>query len=157
MAARPGTPVLGADERVEALTRLLKDGEAFELGSLRVRVLHTPCHTTGSCCYHVHDPATGEHAVFTGDTVFTGVPTRWSHAVVHSLLMQLAHVCPLRRAAAAGCGRFFEGSAQQMLANMDRLLAQLPAQTLMYPGHEYTVSNLQVRVDTGGLAEPPRR
>jgi len=33
-----------------------------------------------------------------------------------------------------------------MLANMDRLLAQLPPQTLMYPGHEYTVSNLQVRL-----------
>jgi hydroxyacylglutathione hydrolase len=71
-AQRPETPVLGADARVEALTRTVHDGETWLLGTLEVRVLVTPCHTTGSCCYVVTDPHTREHAIFTGDTVFTG-------------------------------------------------------------------------------------
>ena len=65
-------PVLGLDERVEAVSQLVRDGESWKLGSLLVTAYHTPCHTTGSCCYHVADTVTGEHAVFTGDTVFTG-------------------------------------------------------------------------------------
>jgi len=42
----------------------------------------------------------------------------------------------------AGCGRFFEGDAVQMLNNMDRVTA-LPKDTEIYCGHEYTVKNLQ--------------
>lgn len=41
----------------------------------------------------------------------------------------------------AGCGRLFEGSAQQMLASLDRL-CELPNTTLIYCGHEYTLANL---------------
>lgn len=41
-----------------------------------------------------------------------------------------------------GCGRIFEGSAEQMLDSLDRL-ATLPEDTLLYCGHEYTVDNLR--------------
>ena len=41
---------------------------------------------------------------------------------------------------AMGCGRLFEGTAQQMHANMQRL-AQLPPETLVYCAHEYTLAN----------------
>ena len=41
---------------------------------------------------------------------------------------------------AMGCGRLFEGTAAQMFANMQRLAA-LPPDTLVYCGHEYTLSN----------------
>ena len=41
---------------------------------------------------------------------------------------------------AMGCGRLFEGTPEQMFANMTRLAA-LPPQTLVYCGHEYTQSN----------------
>ena len=43
---------------------------------------------------------------------------------------------------AAGCGRLFEGSPAQMFASLQRLAA-LPAQTLVYCTHEYTLSNLR--------------
>ena len=65
-------PVLGADDRVEALSRKLGEGDTLTLGRLQVAVHLTPCHTAGSCCYVVTDPATQARAVFTGDTVFTG-------------------------------------------------------------------------------------
>ena len=52
-------------------------------------------------------------AVFTGDTLF-----------------------------GAGCGRLFEGSAEQMFASL-RKLAALPAETRVFFGHEYTAANLR--------------
>jgi len=41
---------------------------------------------------------------------------------------------------AMGCGRLFEGTAEQMFDNMQRL-AQLPPETAVYCAHEYTLSN----------------
>lgn len=41
----------------------------------------------------------------------------------------------------AGCGRLFEGTPAQMHASLARL-AQLPGETRVYCGHEYTVANL---------------
>lgn len=43
---------------------------------------------------------------------------------------------------AAGCGRLFEGTPQQMHTSLERLAA-LPVNTLVYCTHEYTQSNLK--------------
>ncbi len=40
-----------------------------------------------------------------------------------------------------GCGRLFEGTAEQMVTSIDKF-RQLPADTRVYPAHEYTLSNL---------------
>ena len=45
--------------------RLFAEGDEFELGSFKVRVLHTPGHTPACISYVV-----GEEAVFVGDTLF---------------------------------------------------------------------------------------
>lgn len=42
---------------------------------------------------------------------------------------------------ACGCGRLFEGTAQQMVASLAKLAA-LPDATLVYAGHEYTLANI---------------
>ena len=42
----------------------------------------------------------------------------------------------------AGCGRLFEGTAEQMLASLDAL-ADLPDTTRVFCGHEYTLANLR--------------
>jgi len=41
---------------------------------------------------------------------------------------------------AMGCGRLFEGTAEQMYANMKRI-ADLPEDVRIYCGHEYTLAN----------------
>jgi len=41
---------------------------------------------------------------------------------------------------AMGCGRLFEGTAEQMFDNM-RKLEKLPAETRVYCAHEYTEAN----------------
>ncbi|WP_447796923.1 hydroxyacylglutathione hydrolase [Pseudomonas moraviensis] len=43
---------------------------------------------------------------------------------------------------AAGCGRLFEGTPEQMYHSLSRLAA-LPEDTLVYCTHEYTLSNLK--------------
>ncbi|KAG0240848.1 hypothetical protein BGW41_006603 [Actinomortierella wolfii] len=55
-----------------------------------------------------------DRAVFTGDTLFL-----------------------------AGCGRFFEGTPEEMHHSLLGVLAKLPADTKVYPGHEYTLANLK--------------
>jgi len=49
-----------------------------------------------------------------------------------------------------GCGRMFEGTPPVMLASLDRL-AQLPGETLLCCGHEYTLANcaFALSVDAG--------
>ena len=42
---------------------------------------------------------------------------------------------------ACGCGRLFEGTADQMYASLDKL-ARLPDDTKVYCGHEYTLANI---------------
>ena len=42
----------------------------------------------------------------------------------------------------SGCGRVFEGTMPQMRASLAKLRA-LPETTRVYPGHEYTVKNLE--------------
>lgn len=56
----------------------------------------------------------GRRVVFTGDTLFH-----------------------------AGCGRFFEGSAAEMNTALNETLAALPDDTSVFPGHEYTKSNVK--------------
>jgi hydroxyacylglutathione hydrolase len=59
----------------------------------------------------------------------------------------------------AGCGRLFEGTAEQMAASLARLAA-LPADTRVYCAHEYTLSNLRfalaVEPDNAALHERQR-
>ncbi len=49
-----------------------KDGEAFQLGAVRIQVLHTPGHTPESTTFLLFDEEGKEHAIFTGDTLFIG-------------------------------------------------------------------------------------
>lgn len=44
---------------------------------------------------------------------------------------------------AAGCGRMFEGTAEMMDRSLNERLAELPDETLIYCGHEYTAKNLE--------------
>lgn len=62
-------PVIGGKD-CEAVTRTPKHDETFNIGSISVKALHTPCHTQDSICWYMEDGA--EKVVFTGDTLFIG-------------------------------------------------------------------------------------
>jgi len=48
------------------------DGEVFDLGKVRIKVLHTPGHTMESTTFLLLDEDGKEHAIFSGDTLFIG-------------------------------------------------------------------------------------
>ena len=109
LAAQPGLAVYGVDQRIPGLTQAVRDGYHVRVGSLDARVIFIPAHTTGHIAYYF----SGQHAVFTGDTLFAG-----------------------------GCGRLFEGDAAMMIRSLSKLSA-LPDDTDVYFGHEYTEKNLR--------------
>ena len=61
LSAGSGRPVTAPEP-----DRLLEDGEELQVGSLRLRVLHTPGHTPGGVCFLLDD------RVLSGDTLFAG-------------------------------------------------------------------------------------
>ena len=49
-----------------------KDGQVFEIGDYKVKVLHTPGHTMESTTYLLIDEKGKKHGIITGDTLFIG-------------------------------------------------------------------------------------
>ena len=122
-------------DSIPGLTDPVSDGEMFWFPAhtvavdpkIIVEVWETPCHTKGHLVFVVNEKSSAGAAaggagggaasrptpiaVFTGDTLFTG-----------------------------GTGKFFEGSAEQMTRNLERLAA-LPSPCKLFCGHEYTLNN----------------
>lgn len=83
------------------------------MDNLIIKVISIPCHTKGSVAYYVTSKNSDKKAVFTGETLFLG-----------------------------GCGRFFEGTAEEMLKNVEKL-SLLPDDTKVYSGHDYGLQNMR--------------
>jgi glyoxylase-like metal-dependent hydrolase (beta-lactamase superfamily II)/rhodanese-related sulfurtransferase len=60
----------GAKPAYEATTA--EDGQVFEVGEYKVKVIHTPGHTMESTTYLLIDENGKEHGIITGDTLFIG-------------------------------------------------------------------------------------
>jgi glyoxylase-like metal-dependent hydrolase (beta-lactamase superfamily II) len=112
LAALAGAPLyLGPDAAVAYPHTPLADGQVIEVGNRRMRVLHTPGHTTEHVCLLVDD-----WFVLTGDALFVGDVGR-----VDLSLEELPADAVRARAG-------------QLHASLRRLLA-LPDWTEVYPGH----------------------
>lgn len=80
----------------------LQDGQTLELAGITLKVLYTPGHTIGGCCYYWEDG----HVLFSGDTLFcasvgrTDLPTGSGGTLVRSIREKLltlpdeTRVCP---------------------------------------------------------------
>jgi hydroxyacylglutathione hydrolase len=117
LVAARDCPVYGPwAEPIEGIDHSLGDGDRVALPAFDIdfEVIAVPGHTRGHIAYY--GKRLGEDdprgVLFCGDTLF-----------------------------AAGCGRLFEGTPQQMHESLARLAA-LPPDTLVYCAHEYTLSNL---------------
>ena len=66
------TIVYGPGAQTEYAIHEALDGETFKVGKLTIKVLHTPGHTPESTTYLLLDEAGREHAIFSGDTLFSG-------------------------------------------------------------------------------------
>lgn len=70
---------------------LLEDGQVLDIAGFAIKVLHTPGHTKGSCCYLFND----EGVLISGDTLFyssygrTDFPTGDESALIRSIKEKL--------------------------------------------------------------------
>jgi hydroxyacylglutathione hydrolase len=113
--AHPAVPVYGpAAENIRGVTQPLREGDRVHLDALDVAftIWEVPGHTLGHIAYVADAAAPGPGFVLCGDTLFS-----------------------------AGCGRLFEGTAEQLHRSLQRLAA-LPPDTRVYCTHEYTLANL---------------
>ena len=106
-------PVYGPrNESISTVTHPVHEGAPVNLQALSLNL--TVFDTPGHTQGHVaYYGSNPMNMVFCGDTLF-----------------------------ACGCGRVFEGTAQQMYESLQKL-SQLPDDTLIYCAHEYTLSNIQ--------------
>jgi hydroxyacylglutathione hydrolase len=113
--------VIGVDRTlIPASDRTVTGGEVLSFDQAQIEVIATPGHTRTSVSYYVRPRATSEAGtVYTGDTLFVG-----------------------------GCGRLLECDAATMWESLHKLAA-LPAETLVYCGHDYTLENYEFAVAIG--------
>ncbi|MFY0652978.1 MAG: MBL fold metallo-hydrolase [Cyclobacteriaceae bacterium] len=73
LAEKTGAEIVyGPGAKTEYEIHEASDGEIFELGKIKIEVLHTPGHTMESSCFLLYDENGKEHALFSGDTLFIG-------------------------------------------------------------------------------------
>lgn len=123
-------------------------------GNAEIRAA-TGCTITGPSAEAERIP-TLDRLVREGDTVSLGAVTATVIDVPAHTAGHIAYHLPTEDVAfvgdtlfAMGCGRLFEGTAEQMFANMAKLSA-LPDDMAIYCAHEYTLSNARWAV----TAEP---
>ncbi|WP_375578973.1 MBL fold metallo-hydrolase [Marivirga tractuosa] len=66
------TIVYGPGAKTDFKMHEATDGEIFEIGDIKIKVLHTPGHTLESTTYLLLDKEGKEKAIFSGDTLFIG-------------------------------------------------------------------------------------
>lgn len=117
LRAYPEAVVYGGAEdrgRIPGQQVFLSAGDEVTVAQRRGQVLFVPGHTRAHIAYYFPPaPAQPEGHLFCGDTLFAG-----------------------------GCGRLFEGTPQQMMDSLSQFRA-LPADTLIWCAHEYTLGNLR--------------
>lgn len=64
--------VYGPNAKTQFDIHEAQDNETFELGNVKIQVLHTPGHTMESTTFLLIDETGKEHAIFSGDTLFIG-------------------------------------------------------------------------------------
>lgn len=64
--------VFGPNAKPNYKATVAEDGQIFQLGAYKIKVIHTPGHTMESTTYLLIDENDKEHGIITGDTLFIG-------------------------------------------------------------------------------------
>ena len=73
LSKETGAPIVyGPTAKPEFEAIVATDNQLFEIGNIKIKVLHTPGHTMESSTYLLIDENGKDHAIFSGDTLFIG-------------------------------------------------------------------------------------
>jgi len=73
LSKETGAPIVyGPTAQPEFEATIATDNQLFEIGNIKIKVLHTPGHTMESATYLLIDENGRDHAIFSGDTLFIG-------------------------------------------------------------------------------------
>ncbi|MDH5396972.1 MAG: rhodanese-like domain-containing protein [Cyclobacteriaceae bacterium] len=92
-----------------------KDGELFNIGDVKIELLHTPGHTMESSTFLLIDEKGNKNAIFSGDTLFLGDVGRPDLAIKSDLTK--------------------EDLAGYLFDSLRNKIMVLPDETIVYPGH----------------------
>lgn len=109
------TIVYGPLARPDFEAHIAADREELQLGSVKIRVLHTPGHTMESTSYLLLDETGKETALFSGDTLFIGDVGRPDLAQKANLTM--------------------DDLAGYLYESLRTKIMTLPDDVILYPGH----------------------
>lgn len=73
LSKKTGAPIVyGPTAKPDFEAIIAQDNQIFEIGKIKIKVIHTPGHTMESVCYLLIDENGKETALFSGDTLFLG-------------------------------------------------------------------------------------
>jgi hydroxyacylglutathione hydrolase len=109
-----------AGSKIAGMGRGVRAGDAIKVGkTVELECLDTPGHTFCHICLLAHDASSASPAIFSGDTLFN-----------------------------AGAGNVHNGgSVDALFDTFATQLEKLPANTRIYPGHDYIENNLKFTLD----------
>jgi len=97
---------INASANLPEITAWLEDGKTIKLGSQEIKVIHTPGHSPGSCCFFIEND--NNPILISGDTVFYG---------------------------SIGRTDLWGGDMTQILNSIQSKILTLPDSTKIIPGH----------------------
>ncbi len=107
--------VFGPTAKPEFDAHIAKDEEVFQLGDIKLKVLHTPGHTMESISILLFDESGKTHCIFTGDALFIGDVGRPDLAVSSNVTR--------------------EDLASFLFDSLRNKIMPLPPETIVYPNH----------------------
>jgi hydroxyacylglutathione hydrolase len=147
-AAFPQVSIIGSKyEPIPGINKPVGEGDEFVFGGLHVSVMFTPCHTSGHISFLVKPAA---DVIVDGDQADSS--SKMSKEAAGAILKSdnatevLLQGSPMLFSGdtlfVGGVGRFLEGTAAQMLTNLDRI-GKFHPDTVIYCAHEYTELNFK--------------
>jgi len=116
LAVDPKLKVYGSNlDPVPLMNYGLIDNDEIKIGSLVFKAIESRVHTKGHILYYLMaNDSNSPNMLFSGDAVFVG-----------------------------GAGQFFESTGKELYHLIERLKSKeiFPGNTLLFPGHEYTLPN----------------
>ena len=112
-----GAPIVyGPTAQPEFEAVIATDGQEFQIGTIKIKVLHTPGHTMESATFLLLDEKGKEYAIFSGDTLFIGDVGR------PDLAQKAAHMTQ-------------EQLAATLYHSLRDKIMTLPDEVIVYPAH----------------------